>query len=121
MLKDKAIGSKIGDNTIIAGVVSIKHPTINSKIFIKSKITNLLSDMPNIMFVTIVGICCIVRILVNAVAHPIITIVVPVVEQAFPIVLNNLPGFISLWIKTPQINAYTAATAAASVGVKMPP
>ena len=83
-----AIGNKIGASTIIAGVVSIKHPTISSNTLINNKIKILLSVKLMIPFVMAPGIFSIVRIFVNAVAHPMITMVVPVVLHAFPIVAN---------------------------------
>ena len=75
---------------------------------------------PLIPFVIMSGIRWMVRIFVNAVAHPIITMVVPVVEQDAAIGSKIFLIFSSLWMNVPHINAYTAATAAASVGVKIP-
>ena len=66
----------------------MKHPTINSNTLINNKIRILLSVKLIIPFVIAPGIFSMVSIFVNAVAHPMITIVVPVVLHAFPIVAN---------------------------------
>ena len=100
-----ATGSKIGASTMIAGVVSMKQPTINSRILINIKIKKALSVALIIAFVIMFGICCMVRIFVNAVAHPKITMVVAVVEQAFPTVANKFLKSSSLCMKTPQTKA----------------
>lgn len=79
-----------------------------------------MSEIANIACVIMPGICSTVKILVNAVAQPKITIVVAVVEHDVPIACNNFFNGNSLWINEPQTKAYKAATAAASVGVKIP-
>ena len=82
-----ATGKRIGANTKIAGVVSMKQPTIKSKMLMRIKITTGLSDTVIIICVTMAGICSMVMILVKAVAQPKITMVVAVVEQEVPMAL----------------------------------
>ena len=76
--------------------------------------------MPIIVSVINCGICSTVKTFENADAQDRITKIVPVVQQDVANVLNSSLASSSLWINVPQINAYITATAAASVGVKIP-
>ena len=87
-----ATGKRIGAKTKMAGVVSMKQPTMSKIKLIRSRMTIGLSETVIIIWVTIVGIYSMVMILVNAVAHPKITMVVAVVEQEVPIALINFLG-----------------------------
>lgn len=117
---EAATGIKIGAKIKIAGVVSIKQPTISNKRLMSKRITILFEEIAIKPFATIVGICSKVITLEKAVAQPKITMVVAVVEQEVLMALMNLAKVNSRWKNTPQTKAYTAATAAASVGVKIP-
>ena len=117
---EAATGIKIGAKIKIAGVVSIKQPTTNNKRLMSKRITILFEEIAIKPLATIVGICSKVITLEKAVAQPKITMVVAVVEQEVLMALMNLAKVNSRWKNTPQTKAYTAATAAASVGVKIP-
>lgn len=87
---DAATGIKIGAKIRIAGVVSIKQPTINNKRLISRRIIILFEEIAIKPFATIVGICSKVITLEKAVAQPKITMVVAVVEQDVLMALMNL-------------------------------
>lgn len=90
-----ATGSRMGESTIIAGVVSMKQPTNSSSRLMSSRIMMGLSEMLIRVLLTRAGICSRVRMRVNAVAQPMMTMVVPLVEQALAMVVNRFFRLIS--------------------------
>ncbi len=66
---EDATGIKIGAKIRIAGVVSMKHPTMRSSRLMSNKITILESDTVINAFATIAGICSMVITFEKAVAH----------------------------------------------------
>ena len=102
---EAATGIKIGAKIKIAGVVSIKQPTIKSKPLIKRRIIYLFSEIAISPFATIVGICSKVITLEKAVAQPKITMVVAVVEQEVLIALMNFCKVSSRCKKAPHTKA----------------
>ena len=73
----------------------MKQPTNSNSRLISSRMTMGLSEMPIRALLTRAGICSRVRIRVNAVAQPMMTMVVPLVEQALAMVENRFFRLIS--------------------------
>ena len=54
---DVATGRRMGESTIMAGVVSMKQPTISNRMLIRIRMTTLLVEKFRIACVIIAGIC----------------------------------------------------------------
>ena len=105
----------------IAASASIKVPIQSKKTLIMRRIRILLLVRPRMNSAIIVGTCSMVMMLPKIVAIAINTMTIAEVLQASitqPVMLLRL---ISLYTKQPTSSPYSADTAAASVGVMMPP
>src|SRR5665648_637630 len=114
-------GKKTGAKMIIAAFVSIKVPTIRSKILIVNKIILGFSEIVKNHSAIIIGILSLASNQPKAEEVEIISITTAAVTAESKKIFGRSLILISLYTKTPIIKAYKTATAAASVGVNIPP